>query len=146
MTDYSGIPQAYENGDLYAMPGIPYVVTTTVSSSLQTRIVATAGTGSISELVFPSLTTFFVLTNTMPSGTIGGNIRVGFSPTGITGSNNNYFTMSPQQTISLELRTPYLYFSGSNTGSFELIAGMSNAWIPNRTSFPIASGNLAGIG
>jgi hypothetical protein len=133
MAGYANSVQAFENSYLYANPGIPYVVTTSISSSAEGFEVLTASGGNyLSTVLFPDLTTFFVITNLAVTGS-GENVKVGFSSAGLTGS--NYFTLTPQQSISLGLRTPTIYFSGSADTSFELIAGMSNARVQNRRQF-----------
>ncbi len=133
---------AYESTGLYANPGVPYVLTTTINSTFQgVQVYSAVGANFESSLKFPSVTTFIVLTNGAATGS-GENMTVGFSRNGLAGE--NYFTLTPQQSLSLNIRAPEVFFSGSADTQYELIAGMSNAPVPNRRSFNL-SGSL-GIG
>lgn len=141
MADFT-YANAYESGLLYANPGIPYVLTTTVSSSFDGVLVyAAAGGNYEASVLFPSVTNFIILTNNAATGS-GENLQCGFSRNGISGS--NYFTLTPQQSISLNVRAPELFFSSSANTQYELIAGMSNAPVRNRRSFNL-SGSV-GVG
>jgi len=106
--------------DHYATPGIPWVTSSVLLAD-----------GVISHL-FPFITNNFILTNTSVSGS--GDIRSGWSASGVTGS--NYFTLAPQQSIQLDVRCQELFLSGTTGLNYELIASLSSAKIRNRGTFP----------
>lgn len=108
---YSYTHQNPNYGQHYVLPGIPFV----------TSSVAPSG---VTPIQFPYLTKQFTITNNAATGS-GLNLRCGFTMTGVTSS--NYFTLGPQQSLNLELRTGYLFMSATANTNYEIIAEMSTA-------------------
>jgi hypothetical protein len=116
----------------YLTPGLPYVVTTSISSSYDPITVLSASSGNyLSYLLFDYATISLTLTNTELTGS-GSSIKFGFTQPGL--ANSNYFSLAPQQSVSLPLRTGILYMSSSANSKFELIASVSSFRVANKTS------------
>ncbi len=99
-------------GQHYVLPGLPFVTSSVINPA------------GVDTIQFPYLTKQVTVTNTAATGS-GFTMRGGFTLSGVTSS--NYFTLEPQQSVNLELRTGYLFLSSSATGTYEVIGEMSSA-------------------
>jgi hypothetical protein len=129
----------YDAPGYYMNPGLPYVLTTPISGTSEGMTVLSASAGNyLSYLLFDYVTVSLTLTNTELTGS-GASIKLGFTEPGIGAL--NYFTLSPQQSLSLPVRTPVLYMSSSANANLEILATVSSARMPNiRTAIDFISG------
>lgn len=109
---YNYAQQNPQNGNHYVLPGFPFVTSSALNPA------------GVDTIHFPYLTKQITVTNTAASGS-GFSMRGGFTLSGVTSS--NYFTLEPQQSINLELRTGYLFLSASAVGTYEVIGELSSA-------------------
>jgi len=111
----------------YQASGIPWV-----TSSLS------VGTGSVVEVVFPSVTRDIRVKN---NGS--GTLKVGFSAAGITTS-NNYLSLTGSEVFSSELRITKLYLLSSGSANTATIVagvtGISYDQLPNSWSGSVGVG------
>ena len=101
----------------YAMSGIPWVTGSVVLSD------------SMVKLAFPNVTRDFSVSNTG-----AGEIRVGFTANGVTGS--NYYAIAAGEEKRFELRIRDLWLSGTST--FDVVAGVTSI---SRNNYPNITGS-----
>lgn len=98
----------------YQISGIPWV-----SSSL----VAPATSSAALQISFPQVTSYLVVRN---DDTVN-SIRVGFSAAGVSGSNTNYFLLSPNESFGASLRVSkvFLLSNAATNATASIIAGLT---------------------
>jgi hypothetical protein len=85
----------------------------------------------ITQIDFLNVTSFFAVKNTSTN-----NINVAFTRNGF--STGNFFTVSPTEVFTADLRIKTLFLSSSATSSYQLIAGVTT--IP-ASNFPNLTGS-----
>jgi len=87
------------------------------------------------EIRFPMVTSNITVHNNAPD--LAGNLRVGYSANGVTGS--NFFLLEPQMTISMNVRSKSLFLM-SSSGSITFSVHAALTMIDSR-GFPALSGS-----
>lgn len=131
---------AYNSPGYYVLPADPYVVTASISGTFYGCTVLSASANNyLSKVLFPYVSMYLNITNTEVTGS-GSSIKFGFNVDGIAGV--NYFTLAPQQTMALPLRTPILFLSSSTDANFELVAGLSINRVSSEHQFPMTGSGI----
>lgn len=108
------------NVSSYAISAVPYV-----TSSLAVP----ASNEEPTEVEFPNITRFIMVTNNLAGSSGNVPLRVGFSANGIKGVvNNNYFILNNQESFEGELRVSSVFLlSDSTTGvTASVVAGLTD--------------------
>jgi len=123
----------------YQASGIPWVTSSLVVPALG---------GNPLHVNFPTVTRFFVVKNTVSTGSDEAPMRVGFSVNGTTGSTGTkFFVLSNGESFSGELKVTDLYLLSDDVGratSGTVIAGLTG--IPRTELINNWSGSITSVG
>jgi len=99
--------------------------------------------GQIKEIRFGNVTRFLIVKNTGDASSV---LSVGFTQSGLTPANSNYFLLSGSESFAAELRVDRVFVSGSSgSPTFTVIAGLTGV-DPSRFLLVTASNGFAGVG
>ena len=77
--------------------------------------------GSTNELPFPYMTQWIIVTNHGAA-----EMKLGFSEDGVDTNNNFYQVAAGATTPKLDIRTKSIYYDGTNSQKFSVVAGLTN--------------------
>lgn len=98
--------------------------------------VTSSSASGLRHYSFPFITSFFLVKNTSVTGSTN-DIRVGYTELGIM-SSSNYFTLTPGESFTGQLRIKDLYVSGTSATTIMVHAGLTT--IPYQ-NMPVITGS-----